>query len=160
MATPSRTRDLAAIHATAKQIGMADDTYRDMLWTVARVRSAKDLDFAGRRRVLDHLRAVGGKFVRPNEWAFVEAAPKDRQPLLWKIRAVCKAIGVKKTYAEGVARRCLTLGQDVIVHLGMLSPGQLWVVAGVLQRTKEWGGPAKEAAEMAKRGRVPEAKAE
>jgi hypothetical protein len=39
--------------------------YRSMLWFVAGVRSARELDSAGRRRVLDHLEAHGFKPQRP-----------------------------------------------------------------------------------------------
>ncbi len=58
---PARNNELAMIHIAAQQIGMDDSTYRDMLWTVARVRSAKDLDLAGREAVLGHLKACGWK---------------------------------------------------------------------------------------------------
>ncbi len=47
-------------------IRQSDDTaYRDMLWSVARVRSAKDLDATGRERVLAHLRSCGWVDARP-----------------------------------------------------------------------------------------------
>lgn len=54
-----RNRDLAMIHIAAQQLGMGDETYRDMLWSIGRVRSAKDLDRPGRDAVLAHLRACG-----------------------------------------------------------------------------------------------------
>jgi len=56
---PARSIELAKIHIAAQQLGMDDDTYRDMLWSVGRVRSAKDLDLAGRAAVLAHLGACG-----------------------------------------------------------------------------------------------------
>jgi len=59
-----RNRDLAMIHIAAQQLGMSDETYRDMLWSVGRVRSAKDLDLPGRDAVLAHLRACGWKDAR------------------------------------------------------------------------------------------------
>jgi len=58
---PGRNNHLAMIHIAAQQLGMDESTYRDMLWTVARVRSAKDLDAAGREAVLVHLAACGWK---------------------------------------------------------------------------------------------------
>lgn len=58
---PGRNNHLAMIHIAAQQLGLDDSTYRDMLWTVARVRSAKDLDNAGREAVLKHLAACGWK---------------------------------------------------------------------------------------------------
>lgn len=63
--TTGRRAELARIHIGAARLGLihaGDDTlYRDMLWTIARVRSAKDLDAYGRGRVLDHLAASGHK---------------------------------------------------------------------------------------------------
>jgi hypothetical protein len=61
---------------------MEDDTYRDMLWSLARVRSAGDLDFAGRKRVLDHLKACGFNRTRP-----VAKDPQSR-----KVRALWLAL--------------------------------------------------------------------
>ncbi len=58
-----RGKQLAMIHIAAADLKLRstgdDSAYRDMLWTVARVRSAKDLDAAGREAVLKHLRACG-----------------------------------------------------------------------------------------------------
>jgi hypothetical protein len=42
-----------------KALGLDDSAYRDLLWTVCQVRSAAELDFAGRRRFLDHLAKCG-----------------------------------------------------------------------------------------------------
>lgn len=61
----TRNRDLAKIHIGAKTLGMdpedrdPDSDYRSMLWAVARVRNAADLDHAGRKQVLDFLYARG-----------------------------------------------------------------------------------------------------
>lgn len=56
-----RSNELAKIHIAKAQIPLDDETYRDMLWTVARVRSAKDLDAGGREAVLRHLKRTGWK---------------------------------------------------------------------------------------------------
>src|SRR4051794_22321687 len=62
-----RKAELAKIHIAAEQLGMdthdkdENSEYRSMLWTVGRVRSAANLDAAGRARVLDHLKAIGFK---------------------------------------------------------------------------------------------------
>ena len=55
----SRNADLAAIHIGKKALHWDDSTYRDLLWTICQVRSAGDLDFAGRKRFLDHMRKCG-----------------------------------------------------------------------------------------------------
>lgn len=65
-----RNAELAKIHIAKQQLDMDDDTYRDMLWSIGRVRSAKDLDLPGRDAVLAHLRACGFKGVnrRPSPY--------------------------------------------------------------------------------------------
>jgi len=61
----ARAVELAKIHIAAQQLGlrteMDDSAYRDVLWCVARVRSAKDLDAGGRQAVLQHFKANGWK---------------------------------------------------------------------------------------------------
>lgn len=52
----ARRADLAAIHVAKKALQWDDDTYRDIMFTVCRVRSAGELDFTGRKRFLAHLR--------------------------------------------------------------------------------------------------------
>lgn len=53
----ARKADLAAIHVAKKSLGWDDDTYRDIMFAVCRVRSAADMDFTARKRFLAHLRA-------------------------------------------------------------------------------------------------------
>lgn len=64
--TPNQRRkiDLAKIHIGKNQLGMDEETYRSMLWTIGRVHSSADLDFAGRMAVLQHLKARGFKATR------------------------------------------------------------------------------------------------
>lgn len=100
-----RTNDLALIHIAKAQLDMPDEQYRDILWSVGRVRSAKDLDWAGRQRVLDHFRACGwkpvakaGKVARlSGEWTFVFRMPPEHQIHLRKIYRLCQAIGARQT---------------------------------------------------------------
>jgi phage gp16-like protein len=54
-----RLRDLALIHLGKQQLGLDDDTYRALLENVAGVRSARELDAAGRAAVLARLRGHG-----------------------------------------------------------------------------------------------------
>lgn len=132
--TDQRRRDLAAIHAAKRDLAMTDDAYRDILWSVARVRSSADLDQAGRSKVLDHFRACGWKPVpKVNEWKFIDSAAADRKPLLRKICMVCKSMKVGKAYAEGAAKRQTGVDRK----LEMMDQGQLWILAGVLERTKK-----------------------
>jgi len=126
-----KRREITLIHIAKQQLGMDDETYRAMLWSVARVKSSTALDFAGRKKVLDHLKACGFKVVA-NEWAFIDKAAADRQPLLRKICMVCKSMGVGKAYAEGAAKRQTGIDRK----LELMDQGQLWLLAGVLERTR------------------------
>lgn len=129
-----RRRDLAAIHTAKRDLGMSDDAYRAILWAIGRVKSSADLDQAGRSKVLDHLRACGWKPIpKVNPWAFIDTAAADRRPLLRKICAVCRSMGVGKAYAEGAARRQTGIER----RLEMMDPGQLWILAGILDRTRK-----------------------
>ena len=140
-----RNRDLAAIHIAAQAAGMdtADKNpqseYRSMLWTLGRQRSAAALDFAGRKAVLDHLRKIAPVRVSPstgnNEWSWANTVPDARKVKIWKIRRLCKELGIghgqQIAYAEGVARR--VLGNER--HLRMMDPGELWLLIGPLEKT-------------------------
>lgn len=107
-----RKRELAKIHIGAKQLGMdpqdasPESDYRRMLWTVARVRSARDLDAAGRRAVLDHLRALGFRPARrPHRGAPHNLDSDERGPQLRKIEAMLAAADRPWAYADGIAQR-------------------------------------------------------
>ncbi|MGP8484701.1 gp16 family protein [Paraburkholderia fungorum] len=62
--TQQRTRELAQIHIAIKQIGMSEDDHRALLSSVCGVTSAGELDDAGRRAYLAHLKKLGFKPVR------------------------------------------------------------------------------------------------
>jgi len=70
-----RLRDLALIHVGKQQLGLDDDTYRTLLWGVAGVRSARDLDAAGRAEVLAWLHEHG---FRPLAGAARRSTPQAR----------------------------------------------------------------------------------
>jgi phage gp16-like protein len=84
---------------------MDDDTYRQMLWTVARVESSKDLDEAGRRRVLEHLRANGFKGKQPTSKHPGRPHNIDAQPQLKKVEALLADAGRPWVYADTLAKR-------------------------------------------------------
>jgi phage gp16-like protein len=84
-----RKRELAQIHVAKSQLGIDDDTYRAMLWTVARVNSAADLDWAGRKKVIDHLKSKGFKIKSQRKPAKAASSrPMAQDPEAKKIRAL------------------------------------------------------------------------
>jgi phage gp16-like protein len=111
-----RRNELAAIHVAKKQLGLDDDTYRTMLFTVARVWSARDLDHAGRQAVIEHLRRRGFKRVEaPAAAAAAQphgtkpSVPADRQALVNKIEALLADGGKPWNYARAMASRMFKL---------------------------------------------------
>ncbi|WP_193222237.1 gp16 family protein [Alkalilimnicola sp. S0819] len=102
-----RRSELAKIHVAKKELQLDDDTYRAMLWSVARVRSAKDLDAAGREAVLDHLRARGFHGKPRRRVAQYPGTPHnlDREAMLQKIEAQLTAMKLPWSYADGIARQ-------------------------------------------------------
>ncbi|HAF44699.1 MAG TPA: regulatory protein GemA [Gallionellaceae bacterium] len=54
-------REIQLIKIAQKQLGMDDDAYRDILFTLTRKRSSTELDFAERKKVLEHFEACGFK---------------------------------------------------------------------------------------------------
>lgn len=103
-----RRRELAKIHLAAKQLGMARDAYEDMLWTVARVRSARDLDSAGRARVLDHLKRCGFKSAkgkRPRHGTPHNINSAGRGAQISRIEALLADAKRPWAYADALAAR-------------------------------------------------------
>lgn len=120
-----------AIVIKCRQLGLDDDTRHDIVRNVGKVPSGstRDMGADAARRVLAHLDHLAGT---PNEWAFIDQAAEDRQPLLRKICATCRGMGVGKAYAEGVALR----QHGVERRLEMMDTRELYALAGALARTQ------------------------
>lgn len=56
-----RRADLAKIHVAKKELGLSEDNYRALLQSLCGVKSAKDLDFMGRQKLLIKLQSLGWK---------------------------------------------------------------------------------------------------
>ena len=98
-------REIQLIHIAKQQLGMDDETYRALLWSVARVKTSLALDWAGRKKVLDHFEACGFKRTRPQPraladdpqskmiralWLQLHQAGKVRNPAESALAAFCK----------------------------------------------------------------------
>lgn len=123
---PARNSMLAQIHIAKAQLGMCDETYRAMLWGVGRVKSAAELDHAGREKVLAHLRASGFK-PKPGKSPSAHAkgrprnmAVPERAALLAKVEALLASAQRPWAYADGLAKRMF--GLDA---LAFCAPDQL-----------------------------------
>ena len=106
-----RRSELAKIHVLQKELGLDDDGYRAVLWTCARVNSAKDLDAHGRQAVIEHMRARQGKPQAPKR--FDRSRSEQRQPRpgserasqTVKIQKQMQDLGVGEAYVDAIARR-------------------------------------------------------
>jgi len=130
MARDRRQAELAKIHLGRKQLGLDEASYRAMLWRLARVRSAADLDAGGRQAVLAHLRALGFR-ARPGKGypgrpAAIDSA--DRGPQLRKIEALLADAGRPWAYADALAERICG-----VERVGFCKPDQLGQVIAALQ---------------------------
>lgn len=103
MSSDDRRRELAKIHLAAKQLGMDRAAYEEMLWTVARTKSAGTLDAAGRARVLDHLKACGFKPKTAGRPHNIRSS--DRRAQLGKIEAFLAEATRPWSYADALAKR-------------------------------------------------------
>jgi phage gp16-like protein len=136
MTEPGNTRNaqLAKIHIAKKALALDDDAYRQILWTIARVRSARDLDDAGRRRVLDHFRACGWRPAPRAKRRHHAGAPhnidsEERGPMLRKIEAYLAEAKRPWAYADGMARRMFHVDR-----IALCSPAQLHNIIAALEK--------------------------
>lgn len=100
--TDRRKRDLAAIHAGAKQLDMDEDTRRDLIERITGHRSAGELDDAGRAAVLKELRRLGagGKPGRHRG----KPRNMDARPMLTRIEQLLTAMQLPWSYADKLAQ--------------------------------------------------------
>ena len=140
-----RNIELGKIHIAAAACGLIrpgdDSAYRDMLWAIGRVRSAKDLDAQGRERVLTHLRACGWVDPKP----FVRRGPPRSTPQASKIRQLWAALHQAGHLVDGSERalRAYVERQSAPYHpdkVGYSAPELLpgGVAQRVIEHLKHW----------------------
>lgn len=130
-----RRRELAMIHIAKQQLGMEEDSYRAILWTIARVESAADLDWAGRKQLLDHMKKCGFKPTPP------KAKGKDRplatSPQAQMVRGMwleLHAAGIVKDPSEQALTKWVKRMTGVD-SLSWLKPAQMNLV---IESLKKW----------------------
>lgn len=103
-----RQRALAKVHIAKAQLGLDDDTYRQMLREITGVDSASGLDMAGLARVLNHLRERGWKSKSGKDVPRYRGRPNPPQgmaAMMSKVEALLAEAGRPWAYADGMARR-------------------------------------------------------
>lgn len=98
-----RKRDLAAIHAGAKQLNLDEDTRRDLIERITGQRSASDLDDAGRAAVLKEMRRLGASGASHRS----RGKPRnlDVRPMLKRVEQLLTAMQLPWSYADAIAQR-------------------------------------------------------
>lgn len=89
MANPDyKTGELAKIHIAKKELGIDDDTYRDMLMQIAKVSSAADLSATGRAKVLEVLEYLKSKGFKGKKTYTQRPHSADNKAQILKIEAL------------------------------------------------------------------------
>lgn len=101
---PHRNNQLAMIHIARAQLGLDDETYRSIVRLVSNGResSAGQLDYAERKKLLEHFEARGWK---NSKMATPTAAKKTNQPLIKKVGALLADMKLAWSYADGIAKQ-------------------------------------------------------
>jgi phage gp16-like protein len=110
LARDHRNSDISKIHIAKKQLGLSEDEYRSILEGRGGAASAKDLDHAGRQRVLAYFKTrgfkpvAGAKTKRPAR----PTPSADALPLVRRIRAQLISLDRKPDeYADAVGKQML-----------------------------------------------------
>lgn len=140
--TNQRKAQLARIHILADELGLAREEYEAVLFAVARVRSAADLDWTSRQHVIAHLveRAKRHGKARGNpEWGWVDRAAGDRRAMLRKVIMCAAHGGYGKAYIDAMCARMFG-----IERLELVAPDQLHKLVAALvidQKRRARQGP-------------------
>ncbi len=133
-----RWRKLAKIHVQVKELGMDDDTYRDMLESVTGKRSAKELDDAGLDAVLNRLASLtsGRPHTYPGRPKNFDSpqAPHEMR----KAEALLAEAHRPWSYAMGIGRRMF--GHECPRALEWFRPEHWRAVIAALMRDAERHG--------------------
>lgn len=100
-----RNSELAKIHLAKKQLALAEDEYRSIMLSVTGKQSAADLDWKGRKDLLDHFKKIGFKVVAKTAQRPRPNVAKDRLALMRKIEAQLAEAKLSWAYADAMAKR-------------------------------------------------------
>lgn len=129
MRAPSRNQRLAAIHMGKTQLGLDDDTYRDMLEQIVEKRSAKDLSDDELVKVLQHLETLG--FTK-REFGKKPKVKHSKDALISKIEALLTESNLHWNYAVGIAKRMFQKEA-----LEFCTENELWRIVASLEYRKK-----------------------
>ncbi len=100
-----RNSELAIIHIARQQLALEEDEYRDILQSITGKASAAELDWKGRKLLLDHFKNLGFKVVAKKAGRAKPSVGQDRKALMDKIEAQLAEAGRSWAYADSLAKR-------------------------------------------------------
>ena len=125
----SRNQRIAAIHMGKKQLGLDDDTYRDMLEQVTGKRSAKDMSDDDLVKVIQHLDQLG---FSKREFGNKPKVKLSKEALIGKIEAHLAENKLHWNYAKGIAKQMFQKEA-----LEFCTENQLWRIVAALEYKKK-----------------------
>ena len=129
MKKASRNQRIAAIHMGKKQLGLDDDTYRDMLEQVIGKRSAKDMSDDDLVKVIQHLDQLG---FSKREFGNKPKVKLSKEALIGKIEAHLAENKLHWNYAKGIAKQMFQKEA-----LEFCTENQLWRIVAALEYKKK-----------------------
>lgn len=110
LARDHRNSDMVKIHIAKKQLNLSEEQYRAILAGRGGAESSKDLDHAGRQRVLEYFKTLGfrPKAATASKRPARPTPSADALPLVRRIRAQLISLDRKPDeYADGIATQML-----------------------------------------------------
>lgn len=118
---------MAKVHIGKKDLGLDDDTYRDVLWRVTGKRSCSDMTIAQLKEVVKDMESNGFKPKAAKKHGKKPDVITRRKNLMSKIEAILADMGLHWNYAHGMADKMFQ-----IKRLQFLSDNQLYKVTQAL----------------------------
>lgn len=103
MSDARRTQEIAKIHCLRRDLKLDEDTYRDLLQSIAGVRSAGELDAAGRRLVIEAMKKDAGPDANRYPGRPHNADSRNARPEMTKLEALLANQKLPWAYADGIA---------------------------------------------------------
>lgn len=101
----NRGKLLAVVHVGKKELGLDDDTYRDLLEQVTGKRSAKDLKIEELNKVIRALEQKGFKNQKKRSFGNKPEVASFKEPLIGKIEALLADKKLHWDYAKAIAKQ-------------------------------------------------------
>lgn len=122
-----RKTAIQLIHIAKSQLGLDDDTYRQMLSTTTGKNSCSKMTLPELQQVLDHLKAKGFKS-KPSHHGLRPNPGRNRNALMNKVEALLADGGYHWNYAHGMAKRMFG-----VEKVDWLEPEQLHKLVAALE---------------------------